>query len=69
MKQNLMPVVQAILKDEEFLNGGIFQKEKYYMEKYNLSFEQIYNIQTCLYYALNIKNECFNKRVSSMGKF
>ena len=39
--RELVPVLQAILKDKEFLAGGIFTKEKYYMEKYNLTQEQL----------------------------
>lgn len=68
MKSNLMPVIKAILQDEEFLRGGIFQKEDYYKKKYNLTREQISNIQTCLWYALNITDECYNERVSNMVK-
>lgn len=51
MKTNtLMPVIKAILNDEEFLCGGIFTKEKQYAKKYDLTMEEIGNIQTCLYY-------------------
>lgn len=57
MKTNtLMPVIKAILNDEEFLCGGIFTKEKQYAKKYDLTMEEIGNIQTCLYYALHIMN-------------
>ena len=45
MKSNLMPVIKAILQDEEFLRGGIFQKEDYYKKKYNLTHEQLANIR------------------------
>ena len=38
MKTNtLMPVIKAILNDEEFLCGGIFTKEKQYAKKYDLT--------------------------------
>ena len=48
MKTNtLMPVIKAILNDEEFLCGGIFTKEKQYAKKYDLTMEEIGNIQTC----------------------
>lgn len=63
-KKDLMPVINAILKDEEFLRGGIFTKEEWYMKKYDLTLKEIANIQTCLYYALNIKDYCFNERVN-----
>lgn len=69
MTENLMPVIKSILKDDEFLCGGIFSKEDYYMEKYNLTREEIGNIQICLYYALNIKDECYNNRVSNIAKY
>jgi len=67
MNKELIPVVQAMLKDDEFLAGGIFTKEKYYMEKYNLSYEQMTNIEVCLYYALNIRDECYNERVNNIA--
>ena len=42
MKTNtLMPVIKAILNDEEFLCGGIFTKEKQYAKKYDLTMEEI----------------------------
>ena len=68
MNKELIPVIQAMLKDEEFLRGGIFQKEKYYMEKYNLTIEQMSNIQVALYYALNIRNDYFNERMTNICK-
>lgn len=65
MKTNtLIPVIKAILNDEEFLCGGIFTKEKQYAKKYDLTMEEIGNIQTCLYYALHIKDECYNERIN-----
>lgn len=60
-KMELMPVILAILKDEKFSYGGIFSKEEYYMKKYNLTTEQISGIQTCLYYALRIKESSGTK--------
>ena len=64
--KTLMPVIKAILKDDEFLCGGIFTKEKQYAKKYNLTMEEIGNIQTCLYYALHIKDECYNERINHL---
>ena len=55
--EELIPVIHAILKDKDFLCGGIFSKEKYYMKKYNLSLEQMGKIQSHLYWALRIKME------------
>ena len=65
--KELIPVINAMLKDDEFLAGGIFSKEKYYMEKYNLTEEQMSNIQVCVYYALNIRDKCYNERVSNIA--
>lgn len=66
MEKDLMPVINAILKDEEFLCGGIFTKEKYYAEKYDLTSEEIGNMQVCLYYALHIRDKDFNRRVTNI---
>ena len=53
-----------MLKDEEFLIGGIFTKEEYYMQKYKLTEEEMVNIETCLYYALHINDSEFCERVT-----
>ena len=66
--RELIPLIKAMLEDNEFLAGGVFTKEDYYKEKYNLTDEQIVNVQTCLYYALNIKDDEFNNRVNNMNK-
>lgn len=66
--KTLMPVIKAILKDDEFLCGGIFTKEKKYAKKYDLTIEEIVNIQTCLYYALHIKDKDFNDRINNLCK-
>ena len=68
-RKELVPVIQAILKDDEIIAGGIFQKEEYYMKKYNLTLEQIGNIQALIYLALNIKDEECNNRVNKMMKY
>lgn len=41
-------------------------KEKQYAKKYDLTMEEIGNIQTCLYYALHIKDECYNERINHL---
>lgn len=66
MEKNLAPVINAMMKDENFLHGGIFSKEEQYAEKYDLTLEEIANIQTCLYYALNIKVKDYNDRVNNI---
>lgn len=67
--RELIPVISSMLKDDEFLAGGIFTKEDYYKKKYNLTDEQMVNMETCLYYALHIKNDDFNKRVKKMNEY
>lgn len=47
-------IVRAMLNDDEFMCGGIFTKEDYYMRKYGLTSEQMYDMQTYLYQALSI---------------
>lgn len=64
--KELSPVIKAMLKDEEFMIGGIFSKEKYYAEKYDLTEKQIANIQTCLYFALHIRDEYYNNIISNI---
>lgn len=66
--KELIPIIKSMLEDNEFLAGGVFTKEDYYKKKYNLTDEQIVNMQTCLYYALNIKDDEFNNRVNNMNK-
>ena len=61
-----VPFEQNLQNDEEFLCGGIFTKEKQYAKKYDLTMEEIGNIQTCLYYALHIKDECYNERINHL---
>ena len=56
IKKSLLPVVKAMLEDAEFLAGGVFSKEKYYMDKYKLTSNQIGEIATHLYFALHIKD-------------
>lgn len=67
--RELIPVISSMLKDNEFLAGGIFTKEEYYKEKYSLTHEQIVNMQTCLYYALNIKDDDYNSRIKKMNQY
>lgn len=51
--RKLARVIIAMLEDDELYCGGCFQKEKYYMEKYNLTQEEIGNMWCNLYFALN----------------
>lgn len=61
MDINLIPCIEEILKDKEFLSGGIFSNEKECMKKYNLTEEQSGNLQTLLYLALNVRDDDFIK--------
>lgn len=51
-KRELKPVIMAMLEDNELYCGGVFQKEKYYMKKYNLTQEEIDCMWINLYWAL-----------------
>ena len=53
MKKDLAPVIKAMLKDSEFLFGGIFSKEDYYMKRYGLTFEEMSKVETYVYWALH----------------
>lgn len=55
--KSLIPCINAIMEDEEFLYGGIFQKEEEIMEKYNLTKKQISNLQTLIYFALSVRDD------------
>jgi len=54
MKKEYMTVVREMLNDKELLCGGIFSKEKYYMEKYNITQHQMDEMSIHVYFALNI---------------
>lgn len=41
-----------MLNDAEFLRGGIFQGEEKYCKKYNLTEQEMVDIEVALYYAL-----------------
>jgi len=49
------PVIMAMLKDAEFCGGGIFQKEEFYMKKYDLTQDEINHMASKVYGAMNIK--------------
>ena len=57
--KSLIPCIHTIMEDEEFLRGGIFQKEEEIMEKYNLTKKQISNLQTLIYFALSVRDDEF----------
>ena len=52
-KRELKVVIKAMLEDKELYVGGCFQKEEYYMKKYNLTQEEINNMWINLYWALD----------------
>lgn len=45
-------VLKAMLDDEELMRGGIFSKEKYYMEKYGFTQREMDNMSMGVYFAL-----------------
>ena len=48
-------IIRAMLNDEDFLNGGIFSKEAYYMKKYNLTEDEMCRITARVFWALRPK--------------
>ena len=51
-QQNKIRIIKAVLNDEEFLRGGIFQHEEKYCKKYNLTKEEMIDIEVALHFAL-----------------
>lgn len=47
-------IIRAMLKDDEFMCGGVFSKEEYYMRKYGLTFEQMSEMQTHVWRAVTM---------------
>ena len=45
-------IIRAMLNDEEFMCGGVFSKEEYYMKKYGLTREQMIEMQTHVWWAV-----------------
>ena len=52
-QRNKIRVIRAMLGDLEFLNGGIFQREKQYCKKYDLTEAEMVDIEIALHYALD----------------
>lgn len=55
-RKELKAVIKAMLEDKELYCGGCFQKEEYYMKKYNLTQEEIGNMWCNLYFALGCES-------------
>lgn len=51
-QQNKIRIIKAMLNDDEFLRGGIFQDEEKYCKKYNLTLDEMVDIEVALHYAL-----------------
>ena len=45
-------IIRAMLGDDEFMCGGIFSREAYYMKKYGLTQEQMSEMQTNVWLAV-----------------
>lgn len=49
-KQKRLIIAKALMQDEEILAGGVNeQKEQYYMKKYDMTIEEIINIELCIH--------------------
>ena len=51
-KEDRIKLIKEMLKDDEFLCGGIYSKEKQAMKKYNISQKEMDDIMTNLYFAV-----------------
>lgn len=51
-QQNKIRIIKAMLNDNEFLRGGIFHDEDEYCKKYNLTLDEMVDIEVALHYAL-----------------
>lgn len=45
-------IIRAMLNDDEFMAGGIFSKEGYYMRRYGLTREQMTDMQAHVWKAV-----------------
>lgn len=45
-------IIRAMLNDGEFMAGGIFSKERYYMKRYGLTQEQMADMQVHVWKAV-----------------
>lgn len=45
-------IIRAMLNDGEFMAGGIFSKEQYYMKRYGLTQEQMTDMQVHVWKAV-----------------
>ncbi len=45
-------IIRAMLDDDEFMAGGIFSKEAYYMRRYGLTREQMTDMQAHVWEAV-----------------
>ena len=53
-RDNNAIIIRAMLKDDEFMAGGIFSKEGYYMRKYGLSFDEMSELETRTWKAVSM---------------
>lgn len=50
-------IIRAMLNDDEFMAGGIFSKEQYYMRKYGLTLEQMSKMEVHVWRAVTMEVE------------
>ena len=49
-QENRLKVMRALMNDKEIIAGGVnSKKEQYYMKKYNMSLEEIVNIELAIH--------------------
>lgn len=57
-KENRLKVMRVLMDDKDILAGGVNEKkERYYMEKYDMTLEEIVNIE------LAIHGVYFNRKI------
>ena len=57
-KENRLKVMRALMDDKDILAGGVNEKkERYYMEKYDMTLEEVVNIE------LAIHGVYFNRKI------
>lgn len=66
MKNEIKVIIKAMLEDTEVWAGGVFSKESYYMEKYNLTDEQMVALQKGVFFMLHIDDEEYRNRLLQM---
>lgn len=51
-KKRNAAIIRAMLKDDEYMAGGVFSKEAYYMKRYGITQEEMQDMQTHVWRAV-----------------